>query len=110
MIFGDNVFIAPNCAFYRAEHPLDIERLNKGLEYTRPITVGRNVWIGGDVCVMTGVTVGDGSVIAAGSVVIRDIPPGVVAAGNPCIVKREITERDALRQSQTASRSEHSIY
>lgn len=97
VIFGDNVFIAPNCGFYCAGHPLDIERRNKGLEYTRPITVGNNVWIGGNVGVMPGVAIGDGSVIAAGSIVIRDIPSGVVAAGNPCVVKRKITGQDALR-------------
>lgn len=84
--FGDNVFIAPNCAFYTAGHPLDVERRNKGLEYAKPITVGNNVWFGGNVCVLPGVTIGDNVVIGAGSVVNRDIPSNVVAAGNPCKV------------------------
>ena len=90
--FGDNVFVAPGCGFYTAGHPLDTEQRNKGLEYARPIKVGSNVWIGGNVCVLPGVTIGDNSVIGAGSVVTRDIPSGVVAAGNPCRVIRQIGE------------------
>jgi len=95
--FGDNVFIAPNCGFYTAGHPLDVERRNKGLEYAYPISVGNNVWIGAQVCVLPGVTIGDGTVIAAGSVVTKSIPPGVVAAGNPCKVIRPITDADKLK-------------
>ena len=95
--FGDNVFIAPNCGFYTAGHPLDAERRNKGLEYARPITVGNDVWIGAGVSVLPGVTIGDGAVIGAGSVVNRDIPPRVLAAGNPCRVIREITDKDKQR-------------
>lgn len=74
--FGDNVFIAPNCTFSTAGHPLDVEQRNLGLEYAYPITVGDNVWIG------------------AGSLVNRDIPEGVIAVGNPCRVLRKITEED----------------
>lgn len=92
--FGDNVFVAPNCGFYTAGHPLDSDRRNKGLEYARPITVGNDVWIGAGVSILPGVTIGDGSVIGAGSVVNKDIPAGVLAAGNPCRVIREITEKD----------------
>jgi len=92
--FGDNVFIAPNCGFYTAGHPLDAERRNVGLEYAWPITVGDNVWFGGGVQVMPGVTIGSNTVIGSGSVVTRDIPSGVVAVGNPCRVLREITEAD----------------
>ena len=92
--FGDNVFIAPNCGFYTAGHPLDVERRNKGLEYAYPITVGNNVWIGANVSVLPGVSIGDNSVIGAGSVVTRSIPANVLAAGNPCRVIREITEED----------------
>lgn len=88
--FGDNVFIAPNCAFYTAGHPLDVERRNAGMEYSLPITVGDNVWIGGNVCVMPGVTIGSNTVIGGGSVVTHDIPAGVLAAGNPCRVIRQI--------------------
>lgn len=72
--FGDNVFIAPSCGFYTAGHPLDVEQRNRGLEYARPIRVGNNVWIGAQVCVLPGVTIGDNTVIGAGSVVNRDIP------------------------------------
>lgn len=86
--FGDNVFVAPNCGFYTAGHPLDVEQRNSGLEYARPITIGSNVWIGAQVCVLPGVTVGEGSVIGAGSVVTKDIPAHVLAVGNPCRVIR----------------------
>ncbi len=87
--FGDHVFIAPNCGFYAASHPLDVTRRNQGLEYAKPITIGNNVWIGGGVTVLPGVVIGDNSVIGAGSVVTEDIPSGVVAVGNPCrVVKR----------------------
>lgn len=88
--FGDNVFIAPNCSFYTAGHPLDIKLRNKGLEYAKPIIVGNNVWIGGNVCVLSGITIGDNAVIGAGSVVTKDIPPNVVAVGNPCRVIKNI--------------------
>lgn len=88
--FGDNVFIAPNCGFYTAGHPLDAERRNRGLEYARPITVGNNVWIGAHVCVLPGVTICDNSVIGAGSVVAKDVPPHSLAVGNPCKVIKTI--------------------
>lgn len=88
--FGDNVFVAPNCGFYTAGHPLDAGLRNRGLEYARPITVGNNVWIGAQVCVLPGVTIGDNCVIGAGSVVVHDIPSGSVAVGNPCRVVRTI--------------------
>lgn len=98
--FGDNVFIAPNCGFYTAGHPLDVERRNKGLEYAYPITVGNNVWIGANVSVLPGVSIGDNSVIGAGSVVTRSIPANVLAAGNPCRVIREITEEDKKKYTE----------
>lgn len=88
--FGDNVFIGPNCGFYTAGHPIDIEQRNLGLEYAYPIKIGNNVWIGGNVCVMPGVTVGDNVVIGAGSVVTKDIPSNVIAVGNPCKVIRKL--------------------
>ena len=88
--FGNDVFIGPNCGFYTSGHPLDYEKRNKGLEYAKPIKVGNNVWIGGNVCVMPGVTIGDNVVIGAGSVVTKDIPSNVVAVGNPCKVLRKI--------------------
>lgn len=92
VIFGDNVFIGPNCGFYTAGHPLDYKARNYGLEYAKPIKVGNNVWIGGSVCVMPGVTIGDNVVIGGGSVVTKDIPSGVVAVGNPCKPVKEIPE------------------
>lgn len=92
--FGNNVFIAPNCGFYTAGHPLNIRKRNQELEYAHPITVGNNVWIGGQVIVLPGVTIGNNTVIGAGSVVTRDIPSGVIAAGNPCKVLRPLTEEE----------------
>lgn len=89
--FGDNVFIAPGCGFYTAGHPLDITSRNEGLENARPISVGDNVWIGAQVAILPGVSIGDNSVIGAGSVVTKNIPPNVVAAGNPCRVIKDIT-------------------
>lgn len=88
--FGDNVFIGPNCSFYTAGHPLDVERRNAGLEYSWPIKVGNNVWFGGGVTVVPGVTIGDDVVIGAGSVVTHDIPSGVLAAGNPAKIIKNL--------------------
>lgn len=90
VIFGDNVFIGPNCGFYTASHPIDYGPRNSGLEFAKPITVGNNVWIGGNVCVLPGITIGDDVVIGAGSVVVKDIPSHSVAAGNPCRVIKSI--------------------
>ena len=81
--FGDNVFVAPNCGFYTAGHPLDYETRNKGLEYAKPIKIGNNVWIGGNVIVLPGVNIGDNVVIGAGSVVNKDIPSNSMAVGIP---------------------------
>ena len=88
--FGNNVFIAPNCTFYTAGHPIEPEIRNRGLEYAKPIKVGNNVWIGGNVTVLPGVTIGDNVTIGAGSVIVKDIPSNVVAVGNPCKVIKEI--------------------
>ncbi len=92
--FGDNCFIAPNCSFYTAGHPICVSERNSGIEYAKPITVGNNVWIGGNVVVLPGVTIGDNSVIGAGSVVTHDIPECVIAAGNPCRILRKLTEEE----------------
>ncbi|CAI7340594.1 CGH_3_collapsed_G0027500.mRNA.1.CDS.1 [Saccharomyces cerevisiae] len=94
VVIGDNVFIAPNVGIYTAGYPIDVERRLQGLEYAMPVTNGDNVWIGGGVSIIPGVNIGKNSVIAAGSVVIRDIPENVVAAGNPFKVIRKITEKD----------------
>lgn len=88
--FGDNVFIGPNCGFYTSGHPLEYEIRNKGLEYAKPIKVGNNVWFGGNVAVLPGVTIGDNVVIGAGSIVTKDIPSNTVAVGNPCKVIKEV--------------------
>lgn len=88
--FGDNVFIAPNCGFYTAGHPLEVKSRNQGLEYAKPITVGNNVWFGANVTVLPGVTIGDNCTIGAGSVIVKDIPANSLAAGNPCRVIRKI--------------------
>ena len=96
--FGDNVFIAPDCGFHTAGHPVDPERRNRGLEYAWPITVGDNVWIGKGVQVCPGVTIGSNVVIGAGSVVTRNIPDNVIAVGNPCRVLREITEEERIKE------------
>lgn len=90
IIFGDNVFIAPQCGFYTAGHPLDAETRNAYLEYAKPIVVGNNVWIGGGVKVLPGVTIGDNCVIGAGSVVVKDIPANSVAVGNPAKVIKQL--------------------
>ncbi len=87
--FGNNVFIGPNCGFYTAGHPTNVKDRNEGLEYAKPITVGDSVWFGGNVVVMPGVTIGDNTIIGAGSVVTKDIPSNVIAVGNPCKVIKE---------------------
>lgn len=81
--FGDNVFIAPNCNFYTAGHPIEIALRNQGLEYAKPIKVGSNVWIGGNVTVLPGVVIGDNVTIGAGSLITKEIPSNVVVYGNP---------------------------
>lgn len=86
---GNNVFIGPNCGIYTVNHPLDKDTRNEGLEYAHSIDIGDNVWIGGGVTILPGVTIGDNSVIASGSVVNKDIPNNVLAAGVPCkVIKR----------------------
>ncbi len=92
--FGDNVLIAPNCGFYTAGHPLDVDNRNKWIEYAYPVTVGSNVWFGANTIVLPNVKIGDNVVIGAGSVVSKDIPSNVLAYGSPCRVIREITEED----------------
>ncbi len=94
--FGDNCFLGPNCSVYTPTHPLDAEQRNLGIEFEKPVIIGNNVWFGGNVTVLPGVSIGDNTVIGAGSVVTRDIPSGVLAVGNPCRVVREITEDDKL--------------
>lgn len=91
---GDNVFIAPNVSIYTAEHPIDSELRNTQLECGRPVTIGSNVWIGGNTVINPGVRIGANVVIGSGSVVTKDIPDNCIAVGNPCTVKRNITQAD----------------
>lgn len=93
---GNNVFLAPGVCLYTAGHPIDKGVRNEHLEYGWPITIGNDVWIGGSVVINPGVTIGSNVVIGSGSVVTRDIPDNVVACGNPCRVKRAITEQDKI--------------
>ena len=87
---GKNVFIGPFCGFYTATHPKQFAQRNKGLEKALPIKVGDDCWFGANVSVLPGVTIGSGCVIAAGSVVTKDVPDNSVAAGVPAVVKSKI--------------------
>lgn len=91
---GKNVQIAPNVSIYTAGHPIHPDSRNSGYEYGVPVTIGDNVWIGGNAVIMPGVVIGSNTVIGAGSVVTKNIPDWSVAAGNPCRVIRQITEED----------------
>lgn len=91
---GDNCMFGPNVSLYTAGHPIHPDTRNSGYEYGKEISIGDNCWIGGSVTVVAGVHIGVGSVIGAGSIVTKDIPDHVLAAGNPCKVIREITEAD----------------
>lgn len=103
---GDDVLIGPRVSLLTAAHPTDAKIRNTGLEYGKPITIGSSVWIGGGVIINPGVTIGDNVVIGSGSVVTRDIPSGVIAAGNPCRVLRALNEND--RQLWQGQASKHS--
>ena len=100
---GDNVWIAPNVGIYAAGHPLDVEDRIGGEEYAFPVTIGDNVWIGGGVTIIGGVTIGKNAVVAAGSVVIRDVPPDTLVAGNPARVVRKLGPADKLKYRRAGS-------
>lgn len=87
---GKNVLLGPRVGIYTAEHPIDAGTRARGLEFGAPIEIGDDVWIGANAVILSGVRIGAGTVISAGSVVTRDVPAGVVAAGNPCRVLRKI--------------------
>lgn len=91
---GDNAMIAPNVILASAAHPLDPEERRKGYQYNQPVHIGKNCWLGAGVIVVPGVSIGDDTVIGAGSVVTKDIPSGVVAVGNPCRVIKEIKREE----------------
>lgn len=94
--FGDNVFLAPHVSIYTAGHPIDAEIRNTNVEYAKPVTIGSDVWIGGNTVINPGVTIGNNVVIGSGSVVTKDIPDNTIAAGNPCRVIRSITQEDKI--------------
>jgi len=91
---GNNVMIAPNVTITTTGHPVDPELRRPGNQFSIPVRIGNDVWIGSNAVILPGVTIGDNSVIGAGSVVTHDIPANVVAVGNPCRVLREISARD----------------
>lgn len=93
---GDRVFIGPNVGIYTVNHALLPDQRNAGIMRSLPVEIGDDVWIGGNVVITQGVRIGNGAVIGAGSVVTRDVPPSVVACGNPCRVLRPITEADRV--------------
>lgn len=93
---GSGTLIGPNVGLFSGNHATDAEERAAGGLIPKPITIGRRVWICGNVSVVPGVTIGDDTIIGAGSVVTRDVPSGVVAAGNPCRVLRKITEADKI--------------
>ena len=91
---GDSAFLGPRVCIYTATHPIDAEVRNTFLEYGKPVTIGNNVWIGGNSVINPGVSIGDNVVIGSGSVVTKDIPANTIAAGNTAKVIRAITEDD----------------
>ena len=91
---GDDVLFGPRVGIYTSNHALDPAERAAGACHAKPVTIGDNVWLGGDVTINQGVTIGAGSVVGSGSVVTRPVPAGVVAAGNPARVLREITPAD----------------
>lgn len=108
---GDGTLVAPRCMFLTAGHPVDAEervirdpetgKMVGGWTQNKPISIGRNCWIGAGTIIVGGVSIGDGTTIGAGSVVTRDIPAGVLAAGNPCRVIRP-TKREAIAAANAA--------
>ncbi|GIN74497.1 maltose O-acetyltransferase [Bacillus sp. J14TS2] len=93
---GNNVLFGPNVSLYTPNHAIDADERKEGYECSLPINIGDNVWISGSVTIVPGVTIGDNTIIGAGSVVTKDIPANVVAAGVPCRILRSITEKDKI--------------
>ncbi len=93
---GNNTLIGPNVGLFSGNHTTDAEERAAGGLIPKPITIGNRVWLCGNVSIVPGVSIGDDTIIGAGSVVTHDIPSGVIAAGNPCRVLRKITEKDKV--------------
>jgi maltose O-acetyltransferase len=91
---GSRTLFGPNVQIYTATHPMDHKERSSGVEYAKPITIGEDVWVGGSAVICPGVTIGDRTIIGAGSVVTKDIPSDVFAAGNPCRVVRQLTPKE----------------
>lgn len=87
---GNNVFVGPNVQIYTATHPLKSKERNTLLEFAKPVAIGNDVWIGGGAIICPGVKIGNGVVVAAGSIVTKDIPDNVVVGGNPAKIIKEI--------------------
>lgn len=94
VMIGNNVIFGPNVNLYTSAYPYNEAQRTRGLEYAKPIIIYDNVWIGGNVTVLPGVKINQGAIIEAGSVVTHDIPPYVIASGNPCEVVRSISQED----------------
>lgn len=95
---GSRTLFGPNVQIYTATHPMGAKERAAGLEFAKPVAIGEDVWVGGSTVICPGVTIGDRSVIGAGSVVTRDIPSDVFAAGNPCRIIREIGGQNELER------------
>ena len=95
---GDHTLLGPNVILATAGHPIEPSLREKGYQFNKPIRIGKNCWLGAGVIVLPGITIGDNSIIGAGSIVTKDIPPNVVAVGNPCKILRTITEHDNERK------------
>ncbi len=91
---GSRTKFGPNVQIYTATHPIDYQERASGVEFAKPIAIGEDVWVGGSVVICPGVTIGDRTIIGAGSVVTKDIPSDVFAAGNPCKVIRQLREEE----------------
>ena len=87
---GARTLIGPDCGIYTPEHPIDWQERNSGIERLKPVTIGEDCWIGGHVTILPGVTIGARSIVAAGSVVVDDVPEDVMVAGNPAVVKKRL--------------------
>ena len=105
---GNHVLIGPNVGIYTPEHAFDPMLRAQGYEHSEPVTICDNVWIGGSVVILGGVTIGENTIIGAGSVVTHDIPANVIAVGNPCRVLRELSEeeKNSMDPSMTRNKGE----